>query len=293
MPDAVIDRNDPTSHSYFSQRLRLHYLDWGNAGAPNLLLLHGMHDHCHSWDWVAQRLRHRYHIVAPDLRGHGDSQWASAGAYSHMGYVYDIAQLVRQLNLAPVTIIAHSMGGTLACLYAGLYPDTVAKLVVVEGVGHWWRFFEQPPAAERLRAWIDATRQLARRVPRRYPTLEAALERMQKTNPHLSPERARHLTDHGSHRNEDGTYTWKFDNYTHAHAPYDVPAEDTEALWREISCPVLFVNAKQGYPHRIGQDDTLAHFRDASVVDLDDAGHWAHHDQLDAFLREAERFLAH
>ena len=74
---------------------------------------------------------------------------------------------------------------------------------------------------------------------------------------------------------------------------YDITAEDTEALWREIACPILFVNAKQGYPHRIGQGDTLEHFRNAAVVDLDQAGHWAHHDQLDAFVGEAERFLAH
>jgi len=63
------DYGNPTSHSYFSQRLRLHYLDWGNSDAPHMLLLHGINDHCHSWDWVARRLRGRFHIIAPDLRG--------------------------------------------------------------------------------------------------------------------------------------------------------------------------------------------------------------------------------
>ena len=286
------DHDNPTSHSYFSQRLRLHYLDWGNVGAPNLLLVHGTQDHCRSWDWVARRLRKSYHVVAPDLRGHGDSQWVIGSGYGHTDYVYDIAQLVRQAELAPVTIIAHSMGGTLACLYAGLYPERVNKLVIVEGVGHWWRFFERPPAQDQLRNWIDGTRAQASRIPRRYTTLEEAFLRMQTTNPHLTPEQARHLTVHGSHQNEDGTYTWKFDNYTHAHPPYDVSADDTEAIWRDITCPVLFVNAAQGYPHRIGQDDTLAHFRHAQVINLPDAGHWAHHDQLDVFMGVVERFLA-
>ncbi len=286
------DRDNPTSHSYFSQRLRLHYLDWGNEGAANLLLLHGMRDHCRTWDWVAQRLRDRYHIVAPDLRGHGDSQWAVGSGYSHTDYVYDIAQLIHQTQLAPVTIIAHSMGGTLACLYAGLYPERVKKLVIVEGVGHWWRFFERPPAQEQLRAWIDGMRGQAGRIPRRYPGLDDAFQRMQRTNPHLTPDQARHLTVHGSHQNEDGTYTWKFDNYTHAHPPYDISADDTEALWRDITAPVLFVNSAQGYPHRIGQDDTLAHFREGRVMSIPDAGHWTHHDQLEAFMAEVERFLA-
>ena len=62
----------PTSHFYFSQRLRLHYVDWGNEGAPPLVLVHGGRDHCRNWDWVAARLRDRYHVIAPDLRGHGD-----------------------------------------------------------------------------------------------------------------------------------------------------------------------------------------------------------------------------
>ena len=288
----MTDPANPTSHTYFSQRLRLHYLDWGNAGAPNLLLLHGMRDHCHSWDWVAQRLRERFHIVAPDLRGHGDSQWAIGSGYAHTDYVYDIAQLVRQTKLAPVTIIAHSMGGTLACLFAGLYPDQVHRLVVVEGVGHWWRFFEQPPVQQRLRGWIDGIRSQAARIPRRYATLEEAFRRMHTTNPHLSAEQARHLTEHGSLQNEDGTYTWKFDNFTHAHPPFDIGSDDTEALWRDISCPVLCINAAQGYPHRIGQDDTLEHFGDARVVTIEGAGHWLHHDRLDAFMGAVEAFLA-
>src|SRR5262249_13546135 len=86
----------PTSHLYFSQRLRLHYVDWGNEGAPNLLLIHGGRDHCRNWDWVAERLRDRFHIVAPDLRGHGDSDWTTGSSYNEINYIYDVAQLVHQ-----------------------------------------------------------------------------------------------------------------------------------------------------------------------------------------------------
>jgi len=69
----------PTSRVYFSQRLRLHYVDWGNGGKPPLILLHGGQDHCRNWDWVAEELRADYHIIAPDLRGHGDSAWSPSG----------------------------------------------------------------------------------------------------------------------------------------------------------------------------------------------------------------------
>src|ERR1043166_9194487 len=69
----------PTSRIFFSQRLRLHYVDWGNAEAPPLLLVHGGRDHCRNWDWLAERLGRDWHIIAPDLRGHGDSQWSQDG----------------------------------------------------------------------------------------------------------------------------------------------------------------------------------------------------------------------
>src|SRR6266496_3330561 len=100
----------PTSHTYFSQRLRLHYVDWGNAGKPPLLLIHGGRDHCRNWDWTADALRDSWHIIALDLRGHGDSQWSTDGSYTMAGYIYDLAQLVHQQRLAPVTIVAHSLG---------------------------------------------------------------------------------------------------------------------------------------------------------------------------------------
>ena len=285
----MTQRDNPTSHSYFSQRLRLHYLDWGNEEAAHLLLIHGIHDHCRSWDWLAQRLRRHFHVLAPDLRGHGDSEWTLGSPYTHLEYVQDIAQLVRQRRLTPVTVIAHSLGGTIASIYAGAFPQAVERLVIIEGVGHYPRGPDAPD--ERLRGWIDGNRSLSGRSPRRYPALEDAYQRMQETNPHLSPDQARHLTVHGSNQNEDGTYSWKFDNYTRTRCPYDIPDEDMVALWQRIDCPVLILNSRQGYPHRIGQADTLRHFQHATLQEIDDAGHWTHHDQLDACLAAIGRFL--
>ena len=283
------DQDNPTSHSYFSQRLRLHYLDWGNDGAPDLLLVHGVHDHCHSWDWLAQSLRERFHIVAPDLRGHGDSEWTLGSPYTYLEYVQDIAQLVRQRRLAPLAVVSHSLGGTIASIFAGAFPELVERLVIIEGVGLYPQDADAPAA--RLRRWIDANYALSARVPRRYETLEDAYQRMQDTNPHLSPAQARHLTIHGSNQNEDGTYAWKFDNYTRTPRPYDIPNEDLAALWQCIECPVLILNSRQGYPHRIGQNDTLRHFRNAALHEIDDAGHWTHHDQLDGCLALIDEFL--
>jgi pimeloyl-ACP methyl ester carboxylesterase len=284
----------PTSQSYISQRLRLHYVDWGNPTAPPLLLIHGGQDHCRNWDWVAQELRGDYHIIAPDLRGHGDSAWSPSGEYGMSAYVYDVAQLIHQQNLAPVRIIAHSMGGNVALRYAGVYPETVTKLVSIEGLGPspaMMRRREETSAPRRMRGWIEQKRGFAGRTPRRYATIEDAFHRMQEENKHLTPEQARYLTVHGAAQNEDGTYSWKFDNYCRSNSPTDLAPKDLHELWSNIACPVLFVNGKESWASNPEKDGRMKHFRDGRVVEFEGAGHWVHHDRLDAFLETARAFL--
>jgi len=285
----------PTSHTYFSQRLRLHYVDWGNPGAPPLLLLHGGRDHCRNWDWTAAALRDAWHVLAPDLRGHGDSQWSPDGSYTMAGYLYDLAQLVHQQRLAPATIIAHSLGGHIALRYAGIYPEHVAKLVAIEGLGPAPRVLAERAArtiAERMDEWIRDQRGLAGRLPRRYPSIEDAFRRMQEENPHLSAEQARHLTVQGVNQNEDGTYSWKFDNYVRAWPPYDMSRRDIAFLWGRIACPTLLLWGKESQAGDPAADGRAQLFRHATVVGLDGAGHWLHHDRLDEFLRVVREFLA-
>jgi pimeloyl-ACP methyl ester carboxylesterase len=289
-----IDTAGPTSRIFFSQRLRLHYVDWGNPAAPPLLLVHGGQDHCRNWDWLAERLRHDWHIIAPDLRGHGDSQWSPDGHYSMAGYLYDLAQLIHQQQLAPVTIIAHSLGGNIALRYAGIYPEKVKKLVAIEGLGPSPKMMAERlkrRIAERMQRWIDEQRGLAGRMPRRYASIEDAFKRMQEANKHLSPEQARHLTQQGVNQNEDGTYSWKFDNYVRAWPPYDMTQAEVEELWSRIACPTLLVYGKESWASNPIDDGRIDHFKTAQVVTFMHAGHWVHHDQLDHFTSTVQRFL--
>ena len=284
----------PTSQSFVSQRLRLHYVDWGNPTAPPLILLHGGRDHCRNWDWVAQDLRKDFHIVAPDLRGHGDSAYSPSGDYSMQAFVYDLAQFIHQQKLAPVRIVAHSLGGGIALRYTGVFPETVAKLVAIEGLGPspaQQAARAKRTAAERLRQWVGDTRALAGRVPRRYASIEEAYGRMQGENRHLTPEQARYLTVHGVSQNEDGSYSWKFDNYVRSFSPVDFQPEELQALWANITCPVLLINGKESWASDPVRDGQLGFFQDARAAAFDGAGHWVHHDRLDAFLAEVRAFL--
>src|SRR5229473_519025 len=152
----------PTSHYFYSMRLKLHYVDWD------------------------------YHIIAPDLRGHGDSQWAIGAGYSMVDYTLDVAQLLDALKHFPITIIGHSLGGSIALQYTGTYPGRVKQVVAIEGLGPPPQMIrEDKPAQERMHEWIGEMQTLSRRHPRRYETLDDATARMRDANPNLSAEQAR------------------------------------------------------------------------------------------------------
>ena len=289
----------PTSHVYFSQRLRLHYVDWGNEEAPPMLLVHGGRDHCRNWDWVARDLSRDYHVIAPDLRGHGDSQWMIGGSYSTVDYVYDIAQLLHQKHMTPATIISHSLGASVSLLYTGLYPDTVKELVAIEGMGlssaasaRTAQTADSAATGRLLDDWVRNTRRIAGRLPRRYPTLEEAFQRMQEENPHLSEAQARHLTIHGSNQNEDGTFSWKFDNYVRTNAPVGLTAQQVHHLYDRIACPTLLVYGSESWIPNPANDERARYLSRMRLEVIEDAGHWVHHDQLAEFLSIVRRFLA-
>lgn len=112
---------EPTSRYYTSQRLKLHYVVWGDEANPPLLLVHGNRDHARTWDQVALRLKDRYCVYALDLRGHGDSEWSVGSQYSLPEFVLDVANFARGLDRDPLTIVAHSLGGSVALEYAGVF----------------------------------------------------------------------------------------------------------------------------------------------------------------------------
>ncbi|MES1984437.1 MAG: alpha/beta hydrolase [Pseudomonadota bacterium] len=287
--------SSPASHTYISQRLRLHYVDWGNPDAPPLLLLHGGRDHCRNWDWIAQEMCKKWHVIAPDLRGHGDSAHSPDGRYTMDAYVYDLAQLIHQQGLAPLNIVAHSLGGNIALRYTGLYPENVRCLVAIEGLGDAPTVYNErmkTPIYEQLRGWIAEQRALSSRQSRRYDSIEDALHRMMQENPHLTPARARHLTVHGMSQNEDGTYSWKFDNYLRVQSPIDLSQADKHALWQRITCPTLLVYGAQSWASNPVEDGRAQHFQNARLSLYDNAGHWVHHDRHDQFLEEIEGFLS-
>jgi len=285
----------PTTHSFVSQRLRLRYVDWGNPEAPPLILVHGGRDHSRSWDWLAQELREDWHVICPDLRGHGESDWSSDGDYPIAAHVYDFAQLIHMLGYEQVTIVAHSLGGNIATRFTGLYPEKVSRLINIEGLGFPKVLREQlkhKTYPEQMRSWIKERRRHAGLVPRRYPNIDAAFARMKEANPFLSDDQARHLTIHAANCNEDGTWSWKYDPMLGAWNPSDPGYSDVCEAWAAITCPILMLWGKESPFSSPDEDGRIVHFQNARLKVYENAGHWLHHDQFDRFLADVRAFLA-
>ena len=282
---------EPWQHFYRSQRLRLSYWTWGSADAPPLVLVHGGRDHARNWDRIAEAFRDDYHVVACDLRGHGDSEWATGSLYGLAEHVLDLAALIDLVG-SPARVISHSLGGAITLLTAGLFPEKFDRVVSMEGAGARLGDTPGPFTVDGFRKWARGLQSYEQLTPRVYPTFEDAVARMQEANPGLTAEMAEHLARWGTH-GIDGGYVWKFDPWVRAHTPAEVTVEQMAAVWREIEAPVLnLVGDRSEYERdRVDNRPLDEYFRDSRTVTIADAGHWMHHDQTTVVIGAIRDFL--
>ncbi len=281
---------EPWQHYYQSQRLRLSYWTWGDAEHPPLILVHGGRDHSRSWDRVAEAFRDDYHVIACDLRGHGDSQHATGSLYSLAEHALDLVALIELVG-GRATVVGHSFGGAIALLTAGTFPSMFERVVSIEGAGARMEHDERV-TPERFREWAQRTRSYEHQTPRVYPTIDEARDRMHEANPHLTPEMAMHLARWGT-LGIDGGYVWKFDAWVRGRSPVEIAAEDMARIFAAVECPVLHLAGTESPFHRDRYEGKPLdeYFRDSRTQIVADAGHWVHHDQLDVTVSALRRFF--
>ena len=280
----------PQARYHQSQGLRLHYTDWGNASAPPLLLVHGGLDHSRSWDQVARALQTHFHVIAPDLRGHGDSEWAIGSSYSLADHVYDLTCLVKAEGLEKVAVVGHSMGGMVSLTYAGAFPEKVSRLAVLDGVTN-FPARRVKPIELRIADWVGDLDKTAQRKTQRYGSVSDGADRMLGRNARLTREQAMHLATHALKPDADGGYSWKFDPYLRARAPYRLSLEDNIALWSRIACPTLLVAGGESFLPDPETAGVLGHFQQAELVKIEGAGHWVQHDKPVEVIDALKAFL--
>jgi len=278
--------------------LRCHVRHWGRVGAPKIFMVHGWMDVGASFQFVVDCLKGDWHVIAPDWRGFGQSEWSASDTYWFPDYLADLELLLD--HYAPgeaVNLLGHSMGGNIVSLYAGIRPERIRRLINLEGFGLQSTTPSQAPG--QFARWLDGLKEPA--VLRTYPDAAAVAARLQKTNPRLSAERAAFLAEHWSARNESGEWEILGDPAHKQHGPLLYHTDEVLACWDRITAPVLAVEAEDTnmwlwmgpkQEARAEVDRRLSHIQNVQVHMMKNAGHMLHHDQPEALAQLIENFLA-
>jgi pimeloyl-ACP methyl ester carboxylesterase len=273
--------------------LGYHMLEWGD-GDHTVVLIHGFLDNAWGWQPVVDAaLSAGLHIVAPDMRGHGDSDWVGAGGYYHfVDYLADLHELVGQVGRARVSLVGHSMGGSIAAYYAGAFPERVHKLALLEGLG--------PPESKeampaRVATWLAAWKKVREKSPKSYATVEEAAARIAEHDPLVSAETARFLAEKGTTAALGGRIRFKHDPLHATPGPWGFSLAVAEQFWRRVRCPTLLVAGAQSMMRHTPSEEArrIKCFQHARRAIVEGAGHMMQRHQpkkvgevLRAFLTE-------
>lgn len=300
----------PAQHATYAVRgLELAYHTWGAPEGRPVLAIHGFMDHGQSYAFMAEHLSDALRLIAPDMRGHGHSGWVGAGGYYHFyDYFDDLRVLVDHLGLERFSLVAHSMGGSVAAGLVALMPERVDALILLEGMGP--PFVDPADQPMRLRSWTDALRRKScegdvpqRRAARRaLDSLDEAAARLVAMNHRLTPERAAALARTFTEPSEDEAgVVWRQDPLHRTPSAKPFLRAEAEALWRRFRCPVLSLVGAES-PWR--PDDLEA--RHAVVAEalaaagvprglvaaaVPGAGHNIHHDAPELLARAVEAWI--
>ena len=272
----------PTDVMVTCNGLNFHYVDWGNEGAPVLLLLHGLRGHCRSWDDVAARFCGDYHVLALDQRGRGETDWAPRGDYSTDAFVADLEEFCYTLGIEKFTLVGHSMGGRNSMAFAGRNPDLLEKLVIVD-IGP----DINPVGAARI------TRELVD-VPLEFDSFEDALGQvMSQTRFTSESVMSRRLT-YQTKELPNGKIGWRFDPEIREQRRNGTGAPPPD-LWEplgKITCPTLLIRGTETdtLSLEVAQRmvDTLA---DGKLAHVENAEHMVFEDNPEGFNAVLADFL--
>ncbi len=286
-----------TSESLFLEvrGLRYHVRCWGPREAPAMFLLHGWMDVSASFQFMVDALRREWRVLAPDWRGYGLTAWTRADSYWYPDYFADLDRLLDHFQPNdPVNLIGHSMGGNVACIYAGVRPNRVRRLVNLEGLG-----MRDPPAEEapgRYARWLDELKQP--QSLRNYGSFSELAARLRAHTPRLDESRAQFLARHWGDEREDGRIALRGDPRHKIVNPTLYRAHEVMACLRAIAAPVLWVEgAESDLPGRGRISTEALAERKSCIKELREAvvagaGHMIHHDQPERLAQLIEEFLA-
>ena len=271
--------------------LRQHLRSWGPKDAPPLVLLHGWMDVSNSFQFVVDALQQDWRILAPDMRGFGLSEWVPGGYWFPEYYADLDALLDTVVGDTPIALAGHSMGSQIASMYAGIRPDRINKLVILDGLN----VPDMPTASapRKLRKWLDQVKET--QSHKDYDDFEALAARIRKHHDRLTPERALQVAQGWGQKNDAGRVDLVGDPLHRIHGPSLYRVAEAEAVWKEITAPVLCIDGgKSGMFKMLGEEEVARRrscFTNSRTVVLPDAGHMLHFDAPEQVAQLMEEFL--
>lgn len=285
------------------RHLNYHLRTWGtpSASQPPLVMVHGWMDVSASFQFVVDAFAEDRHIVAPDWRGYGLTDWPRTDGYWFADYLADLDAVIDHIAPnQPVDLLGHSMGGNVAMLYSGVRPERVRKLVNLEGFGMPATRPAQAPG--RLARWMDELKALHRgdTVLRPYASADGVARRLMKTNPRLTHDKADWLARHWARETASGEWEILGDPAHKLTNPQLYRVEEVLEIYRRITAPVLAVDASDNSLEKWWNGQyTLAEYYERlkavptlQTAHIHDAGHMLHHDQPVAVAQAVAAFLA-
>ena len=258
--------------------LRLSFLEWGMSGRPALCFLHGGSAHAHWFDRVTPAFADRFHVIALDQRGHGESDWAKPPAYATENFAADLLGVIDALGWRRVALIGHSMGGHNAMSFTAWHPDRVSALVIVDS--------RPSIPVERL----GRLRTRGRLTLRPYPTLDAAVRsfRLLPRETVADPAFLAHLGQAGVVE-RNGQWVYRFDPASNGSRQ----PVDAWTLLDRITAPTLIVRGElsPNLPRDV-VDKLRAAIRGAAFAEVPGSYHHLVLDNPAAFVQTLDAFLA-
>ncbi|HRI69383.1 MAG TPA: alpha/beta hydrolase, partial [Polyangium sp.] len=231
-----------------------------------------------------------HEVFAPDLRGYGDSGRVGAGGYYHFpDYVCDVAALVERLDRQRLTLVGHSMGGTVSVLYAGTVTNRLERLVLMEGLGT--LDAGATAAVTRMRAWLDDLRRLES-WRRPLATFEEGVERLARMHPSIPREAIELRTRQLTRMDASGQLQWAYDPLHRTTSPTPFSIEAFKNFLRNIKIPTLYVSGGNMGWRLPDESERLACIANVTHVDIAEAGHMMHWKAPEAVADCLLRFLA-
>jgi pimeloyl-ACP methyl ester carboxylesterase len=269
------------------REMNFHYLSWGKNKNPTIVMLHGFLDHAHTFDLLASYLMDSFNIIAWDARGFGSTDRVHPSGYYHfIEYLYDLDLFLENLNIKNPVLLGHSMGGMIASLYTGVFPEKIAKLINMEG----WMIpdstFSDAPI--RARRWIDDVNAGNKFKP--LSSLEEATQRLQKNDPLMPYDVAHHLAYEGTKVENDGLY-WRHDPLHRTRSPQPAYIEQLEAYWNRIECPTLLLKGEKTVTPLIDCERRINAFKKHKFIEIKEAGHNLHLHQPEEIGKLIRDFL--